>query len=80
LRQRKGRDSPQRCAHDGGWSGRGGHRCGIHEAAAHVVGDASEVRTDEAKLMAATSVSAGGRWSLSAWRRLGRRKKPDWMP
>jgi hypothetical protein len=40
-------DSPQQCAHDGGWSDRGGHRCRVHEAAAHVDGDAGEVRTVE---------------------------------
>jgi hypothetical protein len=74
------RDSPQRCAHDGGWLGRGGHRCEIHEAAADVVGDAGEVRADEAKLVAATSGSDSGRWSLSAWRLPGRRKKPGGMP
>jgi hypothetical protein len=38
-------DSPQELLHGGKWSDRGGHRCGVHEAAAHVVGDAGEVRT-----------------------------------
>jgi hypothetical protein len=38
-------DSPQELLHGGRWSDRGGLRCGVHEAAAHVVGDAGEVRT-----------------------------------
>jgi hypothetical protein len=39
------RDSPQELLHGGRWSDRRGHRCGVHEAAAHGVGDADEVRT-----------------------------------
>jgi hypothetical protein len=44
------------------------------------VGVVGEPHGDEAKLVAWSAGPDGGRWSLSAWRRPGRRKKPGGMP
>jgi hypothetical protein len=44
------------------------------------VGVVGEPHGDEAKLVAWSVGPNGGRWSLFAWRRPGRRKKPDRMP
>jgi hypothetical protein len=44
------------------------------------VGIVGEPHGDEAKLVTWSAGPDGGRWSLSVWKHLGRRKKPGGMP